>query len=331
MQILDNDIKEKIFKNVYLIFGEEKYLKEKYEKKMTDAIVSESTKMMNFDILDGKTMEVARIKEICNTLPFMNEYRLLIVKDSQLFAEGRKNETEKLTDYIANIPKTTIILFFEEKVDKRLKIFKEIKKIGEICEFNPLNEKELSEWILSIVQEKDKKISMDTVIYLIRNVGGNMDILYNEVNKLINYKKEAQITKQDIDNICTKSIESRVFDLVDAIGNKKIEQAIGIYKNLIFNKTAPFMILSMIARQFRIILQVKYLEKKDGNIQNIARELGIRDFIVRQALAQSKNFTNKVLLEAINECLETDNKAKTGIIQDELGVEMIIIKYSSIL
>ncbi|MDE6182604.1 MAG: DNA polymerase III subunit delta, partial [Eubacteriales bacterium] len=177
---------------------------------------------------------------------------------------------------------------------------------------------------------KNKKISMDNIIYLIRNVGGSMDMLYNEINKLINYKKEEQITKQDIDTICTKSIESKVFELIDAIGNKKIEQAVGIYKNLIFNKIAPFMILSMIARQFRIILQVKYLDRQGKNIPSIANELGLRDFVVKQALAQSKYFTNKVLLEAINECLEIDNKAKTGIIQDELGVEMIIIKYSSI-
>lgn len=330
MQSLDNSIKDKDFNNLYLIFGEEKYLKEEYEKKLTNSIVSESTKMMNFDILEGKATTVFKIKEISDTLPFMNDYRLIIIKNSGLLYEGRKSETEILIDYIKNIPKTTVILFIEEKVDKKLKIFKEIKKIGEVCEFSFLNEKDLADWVLSTINAQDKIMSKDDAIYLIRNVGCSMEVIYNELNKLISYKAENQITRNDIDSICTKSVESKVFQLVDSIGLKKTEQAINIYKNLIFNKTSPFMILSMIYRQFKIILQVKYLQAKSKTIQQISAELGLRDFIVRTALIQSKNFKNKVLLQAIDDCLELDNQCKTGIIQDQLGVEMLIIKYSSL-
>lgn len=330
MNNLDNIIKERNFKNIYLIFGEEYYLKNIYEKKIIDSIVPKSVKMMNFDILEGKTVEVSRIKEICDTLPFMNEHRAVLIRNSQLFVEGRKAETEKITEYIKEIPKTTILLFFEEKVDKRLKLFKEVKKFGDIFEFNNLNEKELCQWILKKFYENNKKISDATAIYLIRNIGDSMELLSNEINKLISYKEFEEITKQDIDEICTKSIESKIFDLVGAIGNKNIEKAMNVYKGLIFNKVSPFMILSMIARQFRIILQVKYLNKQGKSINNIAKELGLRDFVVKEALLQSNNFTNKVLLEAINECLEIDNKSKTGFIQDELGVEMLIVKYSSL-
>lgn len=330
MQSLDNSIKDKDFNNLYLIFGEEKYLKEEYENKLTNSIVSETTKMMNFDILEGKATTVFKIKEISDTLPFMNDYRLLIIKNSGLLYEGRKSETEILIDYIKNIPKTTVILFIEEKVDKKLKIFKEIKKIGEVCEFSFLNEKDLADWALSTINAQGKIMSKDDAIYLIRNVGCSMEVIYNELNKLISYKAENQITRNDIDSICTKSIESKVFQLVDSIGLKKTEQAINIYRNLIFNKTSPFMILSMIYRQFKIILQVKYLQAKSKTIQQISAELGLRDFIVRTALIQSKNFKNKVLIQAIDDCLELDNQCKTGIIQDQLGVEMLIIKYSSL-
>lgn len=331
MQILDNAIINREFKNIYLIFGEEYYLKNLYEKKLVDAIVSEETKMMNFNLLEEKSISVDKIEEISNTLPFMNDYRLLLIKDSKLFIEGKKAETDKLLKYINNIPNTTIIIFVEEKVDKKFKIFKEIKKLGEVCEFNSLSEQDLTKWILNKLSESSKKMSLETCIYLIRNVGGNMEVISNELEKLINFKNEQEITKKDIDEICTKSIESRIFDLVSAIGNKDTNKALTLYKALIFNKTSPFMILSMIARQFRIILQVKYLDKQNKNIMEISNNLGLRDFIVKEALKQSKNFKSfKILLNAINDCVETDNKCKIGLLKDDLAIEMLIVKYCNI-
>lgn len=322
-------IEEKQFKNLYLVFGEEEYLKNICEKQFLEAIVPENIAMMNFDIFEGKNISLSHIFDASDTAPFMNDFRLIYVKNSYLFAEGKKEETEKMVEYINKIPSSTIIVFFEEKVDKRLKIFKEVKKTGIIFEFSTLRENELAQWVIQEFIKNGKKISLQNSVYLIRNVGFSMEIIYNEINKLVSYKKdELEIDKNDIDSICTKSLESKVFDLVDSIGYKNVSKAIDIYKNLIFNKISPFMILAMIVRQFRIILQAKYLKKSGENLQDIARQMGIRDFIVREAVNQGCNFTNKILLEGIKECLETDNKIKTGIIQDELAVEMLIIKYA---
>lgn len=328
MNVLDNAIKNRDFKNIYLIFGEEKYLKNLYEKKMTDTLVPVELKAMNFDILEGKTTDVSKIQDIADTMPFMNDYRLLIIKNSQLFYEGRKLETEKLIKYLENIPKTTVIIFFEDNVDKRLKIFKEIKKIGDICEFSNLNESELCKYIFDFLEKNNKKIDNETAIFFIRNIGTSLEIINNELEKLINYKSSEKITKDDINEICTKSIETKIFELIDAMGNKNSEIAIEIYKNLLLNKTSPFLILAMISRQFRILLQVKYLYKKNESILGIAKALQLREFIIKDALKQGRNFTIKILLEAINECLEIDNKIKTGILQDEMAIELLIIKYS---
>ncbi len=158
-----------------------------------------------------------------------------------------------------------------------------------------------------------------------------MEILLNEINKLISFKgSSTKITINDIDNICTKSIESKIFDLINFMSNKDMDNAIKIYKNLIVNKTSPFVILNMISRQFRIILQTKYLYNKNYSINNIVSELELRDFIVKEAIKQSKNFSIKILLQAINECLEIDNNIKTGKIIDEIAIELLIIKYSTL-
>lgn len=331
MKVLDTHIKNKTFSNIYLIFGEEEYLKNTYEKKLISSIISEDLKMMNFDIFEGKNTNVSQIIDACDTMPFMSPYRLVVLKNTGLIIEGRKNDSTLLEQYLSSLPKTTIIIFIEDKIDKKLKLFKTISKIGSVHQMNMSSENELVNWILNVFKDNNKDISTKEALYMIRNIGFNMEILLNEINKLISFKNNNdKITINDIDTICTKSVESKIFDLINFMANKNMQNAISIYKNLLVNKTSPFIILNMIARQFRIILQVKYLYNKGYNINSISSELGLRDFIVKEAFKQSKNFSIKILLQALNECLTTDENIKTGKMLDELAVELLIIKYTSI-
>lgn len=331
MKVLDTHIKNKTFSNIYLIFGEEEYLKNTYEKKLISSIISEDLKMMNFDLFEGKNTNVSQIIDTCDTMPFMSPYRLVVLKNTGLIIEGRKNDSSLLEQYLSNLPKTTIIIFIEDKIDKKLKLFKTISKIGSVHQMNMSSENELVNWILNIFKDNNKDISTKEALYMIRNIGFNMEILLNEINKLISFKNNNdKITINDIDTICTKSVESKIFDLINFMANKNMQNAISIYKNLLVNKTSPFIILNMIARQFRIILQVKYLYNKGYNINSISSKLDLRDFIVKEAFKQSKNFSIKVLLQALNECLNIDENIKTGKMVDELAVELLIIKYTSI-
>lgn len=331
MKTLENHIKNKTFSNIYVIFGEEEYLKNIYEKKLISNTVDENFKMMNFDIFEGKNVNISKIIDACDTMPFMSDYRVVILKNTGLIYDAKKDDTNKLENYLHILPKTTILIFIEEKIDKKLKIFKTISNIGTFHKIDILSENELVNWILSIFKDNNKNISTKEALYIIRNIGFNMEILLNEINKLISFKSSGtKITINDIDNICTKSIESKIFDLINFMSNKDMDNAIKIYKNLIINKTSPFVILNMISRQFRIILQTKYLYNKNYSINNIASELELRDFIVKEAIKQSKNFSIKILLQAINECLEIDNNIKTGKIIDEVAIELLIIKYSTL-
>lgn len=331
MKILENHIKNKTFSNIYVIFGEEEYLKNIYEKKLISNIIDENFKMMNFDIFEGKNVNISNIIDACDTMPFMSDYRIVILKNTGLIYDGKKDDTIKLENYLHTLPKTTILIFIEEKIDKKLKIFKTISNIGTFHKIDILSENELVNWILNIFKDNNKNISAKEAIYIIRSIGFNMEILLNEINKLISFKgSSTKITINDIDNICTKSIESKIFDLINFMSNKDMDNAIKIYKNLIVNKTSPFVILNMISRQFRIILQTKYLYNKNYSINNIVSELELRDFIVKEAIKQSKNFSIKILLQAINECLEIDNNIKTGKIIDEIAIELLIIKYSTL-
>lgn len=330
MQKITDDIKNKNFQKIYLLFGEENYLKNKIFNSLKKALISETAEIMNLDIFNEKKPETKKISDACETLPFMNDLRVVIVKDSELFVQGSKDESEKMAEYIKNVPPTTVLIFVEEKVDKRGKLYKEVSKLGHCAEFKQLSEKELLNEVRKIAKEKKLVMKDSVILYFIRSVNNGMEAIIAEIEKLSNYILEGEVSEKDIDDICTKSLEVKIFDMVDAIGNKKAKIALDIYNNMVLMKESPIMILAMISRQFRIIFQSKYLAEKGMYKSDIAKKINQREFVVSECLKQSKNFKKKTLLQALDDCLECDINIKTGKIQDKLGVEMIILKYSNL-
>ncbi len=326
MKQIDDDIKSGKLKKAYLIFGEESYLTKEYADKIRTAALDGGFAMMNSSVFDTKA-DIVKLKEAAETVPFGGNYRLLDVKDSGLFAPGRKDDTDELSKYLATSPPSSVFLFTHEKVDKKTALYKAVKKHGYVCEINKLKDRDLTGWV---VQHSDGRLTPSLSDYLIKTVGNSMDVLTKEMDKLFSYTGSKKITTADIDTACTKSLETRIFDMVGAIGSKNADKALDIYNNMLLAKESPFGINKMIARQFRLILQCKYVavKKKYNNLQ-IANELGLREFMVRECMAQSKNFTLKTLMDAIKDCAKTDSDIKKGLISDKLGVELLILKYAS--
>ncbi len=330
MKKLMDDIKRSEFKKIYLLFGEERFLVKLYESRLKEAIITQSTEMMNFDTFKGKDFDVRNVENAIYTLPFMSEKRLVILRDTGLLVSGRKDDTDKMVSILENTPETTVVLFCEEQVDKKNRLYKKISAKGYAVDFKTPSEKELTEWVIRSLKKYGKNISSKDASLFLRSVSHNMSAIDAEVNKLIDYSKNAIITEEDIEAVCTKSLETRIFDMVEAVGNKNSHAALNIFSNMILMKESPIMVISMLARQFRLILQAKICSEKGMNLEEIAYTLGQRSFAVKESLEQGRNFSNEVLLEAINECLNTDLNIKTGKMNDKMAVELLIIKYSGV-
>lgn len=329
MKELKEHIKSKMFSKCYLLYGDESFLKKTYEKRIKNAIIPEEAEAMNYNYLEGKGVEVSKVIDYAETLPFLNDKRLVFIKDSGLFQSGKNNDSEKLSEFIESIPESTCIVFSEDSVDKRGKLYKAVNKYGYAVEFKTPNEKELVNWIARDLNKNGIKVSSSVAVYFIRTVGADMEAISSELEKLAAYKEfNGQLTNEDIDAVCIKSLETKIFDLVGAIGNKKPEVALTIYNNLIMLKESPLMVLAMISRQLRLILQCKSLSGEGKTNGEIAQILGIRDFVVRECLIQGKNFNEAILKNSIAKCLETDINIKTGKVNQETGVELLIILFA---
>ena len=340
MKEIQNQIKSGNIKRCYLFYGTENFLKKAYEDRLKKAVIDPSFEMMNYLCLEDKAVTVEKIIDFCETMPFFSDRKLLIVRNSGFFKGSKKNEEQSdektqssdvdtLEEYLKNVPETVCIIFSEDEVDKRKKIYKTFTKEGYACEFKTPDEKDIIDWIVKNLKKNKIMISRATASYLIRSAGGELENLSREIEKLESYKNEnEEVTVKDIDDICTKSLETKIFDLVGAIGKRKPDTAITIYKNLIMMKEYPGMILYMVVRQFRLILQCMVLSNTGEDMRSIATMVGIRDFVVKECLSQSKNFTVNGLKRALEECIEIDTSIKTGLIDAETAVETLILKYS---
>ena len=318
-----------VIKNLYLCYGKEDYMKKKYVDNIKNKIIDPTYEIMNLESHDGKGLGIDQIIEFSETMPFMSDRRLMIIKDSGLFKSGKKEESTKFADYIDKLPTTVCIVFMESEIDKRMSLYKKANKNHVVVEFKTPSDKELVAMAKKELKRYGVKMSNPVVEYFVRVVPPGMESIINEIKKLASYKDDGDITKEEIDMVCTQSLDVRIFELVKMLGNKDTKGVLEIYSNLLEMKESPIGILAMMARQFRMILKVKYMRQKGHANPSIVSRTGFRHFMVTECVRQSPNFTFKQLEGAIKECLEADEAIKTGMMRPELAVELILIKYST--
>lgn len=326
MKKIIQDIETRKFERVYLIFGEERYLVRNLKKQLTDGISSSGDKM-NISNFSGKDCDSKKIIDLAETLPFFSEYREIIIEDSGWF----KSAEETMLTYIKDIPDTTVLIFVESEVDKRSKMYKQVKSTGYICECQHPSEAELMNWILKKFQKEHKKITKDTMKYLLAKVGNDMENVNCELEKLISYTFGKEVIEQvDIDAVCIGEITGKIFEMIDAIGNKNQKKALDLYYDLIAVREAPMKILYMLSRQFNIMYQVKELSEKHFPSAQIATNMGMQNFIINKTLSQCKNFKLQTISNALKYAIRLEEAVKTGNMNDTMAVELIIVKYSAV-
>ena len=320
MKSLNEDLKTGEFKQIYLLYGEEVYLKKQYKDRLSKAIVNEGD-TMNYSYYEGKGIHPGELIDLAETMPFFSERRLIVVENSGFF----KNATPELADYLKELPETSYFLFVEEEVDKRGKLYKAVKAKGRIVELGRQDEHTLVRWILGMVKREGKQISERTVQLLLAKTGDDMENISSELEKLISYTLGRDIvTDEDVETICTTQVTNKIFDMISAISARQTRKAMDLYEDLLTLKEPPMRILFLIARQFNQILQVKELVGKGMDKGTIASKLKLQPFVVGKIMLQAKTFSKEQILSYVNLCVDAEEGVKTGKLQDRLAVELLI-------
>lgn len=334
------DIKAKNFKKIYLLYGKEHYLINNSINLFKESL-NESMVDFNLDILDGKEIELDQLLSSIETLPFMDDRKIVIVKDFELLLKGKnKNFSDKnektLIEHLENIPDTTVLVFaVYGDIDKRKNIVKEIQKNGLIHNCEKITDMELFKWTRRKFEQNKTDIENAQVMYFIESTGYKdknneytLSDIENEINKISSFAgQNTKVTNEIIDRLSPKKIENDIFKLIDYIGEKNSQNAIKILNDMINEGESVLGIFAMINRQFKIVLQVKSLLDKGLNNKTISEKLKLSVFVVNKSIKISRNFTESIIIDMLNYILESDYKIKNGIMRDTLAVEMLVSKY----
>lgn len=321
MRQIAEDIKQKSFKHAYLLYGEERYLRRQYREKLRQALCADDD-TMNVHFYEGKNISVGEIIDLAETLPFLADRRVIFLSDSGLFKSGG----EKMAEYLTSPCESTFFVFSESEVDKRSKLYKAVQAKGYAAEFAPQDESTLKRWIAGTLAKDGKKITENTVQMIISKTGTDMDNIRMELEKLVCYCMDRDvITDEDVEAVCTTRISNHIFDMINAIADKKKKEALELYYDLLALKEPPMRILFLIARQCNMLLQTKELKSGGHDNRSIGAKIGVPPFIAQKYVNQAARFKASTLQDAVGQCVEAEEAVKSGRMNDMMSVEMLIL------
>lgn len=331
--------------SIQLFYGEEKYLLETKLKKMKKEF-GELIKGINFILIDESN--VSEIISDIETPAFGYEKKLIIARDTGLFKKEKKTTKAKDTDtepkkqntfvdklakYIIdnqNLFSNDVTLIFVEEEPEKNALYKAIEKIGEVEEFESLKLPQLVDNIIKICSAYKVKIDKDTAKYFIECCGTNMQDLINEIRKLIEYVgTEGIITKEAIDKLSIKQIESVIFDLTDNLGKRDIEKSLEVLNNLLYAKEPIQKILITLYNHFKKLYIVKIAERSGKDLATAMNLKPNQMFLTTKYKMQSRYFKEQELRMILQELTDLDANYKMGTIDLNIGLEAILCRYCS--
>lgn len=324
MKKLNEEIRTGQLKQVYLLCGEEAYLRRQYRERIKKALMGDGD-LMNLHCFEGKGIVPGEVIDLAQTMPFLAERRVLVIENSGFFKKGG----EELAAYLEEPSPSAFFLFVEPEIDKRSRLYKSVSTKGRIIECKTPDETTLKRWVVELLAKDGKRITGRDLDHFFNKTGADMENIRGEVEKLVCYCMDREaVTAQDIDEVCVRQISSRIFDMVEAVADKRQKQAMELYYDLLTLKEPPMRILFLIARQFNLLLQVKELKNKGYDTNTIGTKTGLAGFIAKKYVAQASKFREAELRKALADCVETEEAVKTGKMNDVMSVELLIVKRS---
>jgi len=293
---------------LYLLFGKDEFACEEALRELEQGYWSDpSLGDLNRTVLDGRKISIAELRHHCDAIPFLADRRLVIVENLIARVDGKKGSrtepaatpqsdeetepasTKALVDdllaYLPHLPETTDLVLIDpglEAKNSRGRIAKWARSKGNqgvVKEFSKKQGGELNEWIRKRVNAAGGDIDRGAIAALIHSVGDDLRTLTSEIDKLVLFVDEGKkITADDVRRLVTRSRETNIFRIVDAIGNRDWKTGVTELRGLIQEGAHPLYVLSMIQRQYRLIVQAHALAGERLPPRELSRRLGIHEY-----------------------------------------------------
>ncbi len=325
MSSLNEQIKTKKFDHFIYIAGEETYLVDGFSKAVVENVLTAEERELNYHRFASEEITVDILEDLIDTVSFFNDKKLIFINGDKISSDVEAY----LADRMASLDESIYILVKSAKLDARKKFYKAIKKHGTYQYFEYYKQPALEKFIVKYLAKEGLNIRKNSLEFFIDYVGFQLTNVVNELNKLIDFVHGKEVQKRHIEQVCTRSVESSIFKLVDTFGSAKLDEALSIYEDLTLSKVTGSQILFMINRQFDLIYQSKKMLTAGMSIYEIASFLKTQDFIIKKAYAQGRNMSMDYVEEAFKKSVRMTGLIREGVYEEADGVRQLIIELSA--
>lgn len=318
-----------------------------------------TSRELNTTVLDGRNLDLGELVRACEAPPFLADRRLVIVRrllvrfqpknarqagrKSQSHSETSAQENEStsgrspreeqlissLCSFLQGIPEFVDLAFVEDvNITSGNPVYKIVEKSGGkiVQRAKPLRGQELVDWITERARKKGGKIANDAAQDLAAFGSEDLRTLDGDLEKLVVHAGDREITPEDVRALVSDAREANVFVFVDAVSEGNVRVALNVLHELLFNGATPVYLLSMITRQYRLLIQVRELERSVASPDEVASRLQVHRFVAQKTLQQARRFSMERLERAYRSLTETDVAIKTGLMDADVALDLLVIE-----
>lgn len=313
-QRLKKDLSEGKPGQLYVLFGEETYLRDYYLGKLREQILSGGMGTFNLHEIGAKDMSPHALEEAVDCLPMMGERTLVLVTDYDLFKAGEK-EREEYIKLFSQLPDYCCVVFLydliEYKGDARTRLAGALKQYGVVVNFVRQEQGDLVDWVRRRFRALGKDIDSRLALDLIFLCGDLMTNLIGEIEKIGAYAKQKHITRADIEAVATPQLDAVVFRMTDAIGEGNFDKAMAVLGELYQMQEPPIKIMWSLGRQMRQLYSARLALEQGKGPSYVASLWGLKPYPAEKLVGSAKRFTMGWCRRAVVRCGETDLAMKS--------------------
>jgi DNA polymerase-3 subunit delta len=299
------------YKPLYLIVGEQDLLLNQAVESLKSSVAEVADLDFNLEMFDGESASANDIVAACNTLPFVSDRRLVIVRGVE---KQSKEDAETLVRYAADPSPTTILALVGKKLAKNTRLYKAVDKLGGVIERRAPEAREYPRKVQDMFAVAGKRISLDGAEYLVNAVGRDLQRLTVEVDKTVSYVGDrADITLADVEEVASTTAKTSVFELGTALGNRDCSTALRLLNRLLGDGESVYGLHALALRQLRDLLSARALiDRGQGSQDELARALGRPSWQMRNLAGQARRFSAGELVALLQAAAASEAEMKTS-------------------
>lgn len=330
---LRQSIRQQILYPVYLLYGKERYLTERALTTLIRQIVPAAAQNWALQKFDGTSLDTTALKVSCDELPMLAERKCVVLQNPNL-EKMAKADFETIREIVDTPNPTTIFLLvftnpdFNPKAARAKSLIAQMAKIGAVVEFAAKTQTELSRLLRQRAEKASVTLSAQNAQLLITRCGDHLETLLTELDKLLAYRTEGEITRQDIERLTIRSLDSSAFDLSRAMLRNDFNRAFSLLEELFAMRIEPLAILGALNATFIDLYRAKaalLAEKKERDLTALFSYRG-REFRIRNAMRDVPRYSMKVLRGCLSALADADEQLKSTRAEGRMVLEQTLAR-----